>query len=275
MIVNENMFMFVILILSSIYITSSEYAPSCRNFDCEYKLLSKLIQLEEKTAQQDSKISLLTAKLEDAEKTIANLNDTIVTNQKSADGTTYIRWGRTTCPGKAVLVYDGYVAGSDHLHSGTAANPLCLPKDPDYDKYLDGFQESGRICGAEYQTNSYPKWKYLHDHEIPCAVCQIPRNNVLMVPGKDRCHDNYMLEYKGYLMSEHFKHASSSEFVCVDGNPETIKGTHQNLNGKLFHFVEGTCGSLPCNPYKNGWELTCAVCSYSYNAKSTSIQPYT
>ncbi|XP_060581113.1 uncharacterized protein LOC132737781 isoform X3 [Ruditapes philippinarum] len=267
--------LFVILVLCSIYIASSEYAPSGRNVDCEYKLLSKLIHLEERTAQQDNKISLLTAKLEDAEKTIANLNDTIVTNQKSADGTTYIRWGRTTCPGKAVLVYDGYVAGSDHLHSGTAANPLCLPKDPDYDKYLDGFQESGRICGAEYQTNSYPKWKYLHDHEIPCAVCQIPRNNVLMVPGKDRCHDNYMLEYKGYLMSEHFKHASSSEFVCVDGNPETIKGTHQNLNGKLFHFVEGTCGSLPCNPYKNGWELTCAVCSYSYNAKSTSIQPYT
>jgi hypothetical protein len=70
------------------------------------------------------------------------------------------------------------------------------------------------------QVNAH--WKYLHGHEIPCAVCRIPRNNVLMVPGKNRCHDNYMLEYKGYLMGEHHGHVSFSEYVCVDENPETL-----------------------------------------------------
>ncbi|XP_060566518.1 uncharacterized protein LOC132725411 [Ruditapes philippinarum] len=170
------MLLFAFLLVSSIYFTSSENAPSSSNFDWGYTLLSKLIHL-------DNKVSILTAQLEDAVKTIANLSDTIETNKQSA-GTTYIRWGRTTCPGKAVLVYDGYVAGSDHLKSGTAVNPLCLPKDPDYDKYLSGFQFSGRIYGAEYQTDRYPEWAYLQDHDIPCAVCRIPRTNVLMVPGK-------------------------------------------------------------------------------------------
>ncbi|XP_060590518.1 uncharacterized protein LOC132745585 [Ruditapes philippinarum] len=286
------MFLFAILLMFSISTSFSEYGSTCRNFDFEYKLLSKLVQLEERTAQQQKDIALLTAQLEDAEKsahednkvlaarladaekTIVHLNETIVSNQRSADGTTYIRWGHTTCPGKAVLVYDGYVAGSYYAHNGTASNPLCLPKDPDYEKQTNGFQYAARIYGAEYKTSTYPHWQYLHNHEIPCAVCPIPRNNVLMVPGKNCCHDNYILEYKGFLMAEHYSHASSSEFVCVDGNPETLEGTHQNLNGKLFYFVEGECGSLRCDPYKNGWELTCAVCSYSFNGRSTSVQPY-
>lgn len=95
-----------------------------------------------------------------------------------------------------------------------------------------------------------------------------------MVPGKHHCHENYVLEYRGFLMAGHYNHAASTEFVCVDEHPETIKGTHANHNGKLFYFVEGDCGSLRCNPYKPGWELTCAVCSYSRKARSTSLRPY-
>ena len=63
-------------------------------------------------------------------------------------------------------------------------------------------------------------------------------------------------------MAEYYQHKSASEFVCVDENPETI-GSHLDQNGKLFYFVEGHCGSLKCDPYKDGRELTCAVCSFS------------
>ncbi|XP_060607150.1 uncharacterized protein LOC132759400 [Ruditapes philippinarum] len=265
LILKGNMFVLVSL-FSLICVLNAQDATTCSKFDCEYNVLLKLIQLETTVAD-------LTGKLMDAQSTITELNKTISTNEKSTDGTTYIRWGRTTCPDKAFLVYKGYVAGSHYTHSGTGSNPLCLPENPDYDKTKAGFQTAGRIYGAEYETNSYPNWKYLHNHEIPCAVCRIPRNNVLMVPGKDRCHDDYILEYKGYLMAEHFSH-SASEFVCVDGNPETIEGTYQDMNGRLFYFVEGECGSLRCDPYKNGLELTCAVCSFSPNAKSTNLQPY-
>jgi hypothetical protein len=59
-----------------------------------------------------------------------------------------------------------------------------------------------------------------------------------MVPGKNRCHDNYILEYKGYLMAEHWSHVSSSEYVCVDESPETLEGTHQDRDGQLFYFVQ-------------------------------------
>jgi hypothetical protein len=59
-----NMFLFAILLMFSISTSFSEYASTCRNFDCEYKLLSKLVQLKERTAQQQKDIALLTAQLE-------------------------------------------------------------------------------------------------------------------------------------------------------------------------------------------------------------------
>ncbi|XP_053378496.1 uncharacterized protein LOC128548124 [Mercenaria mercenaria] len=252
----------------------SEDGTCCNKFECEYNVLLKLIQLEEKTAEQENKIESLTEELKGAKDTIAELNETILTNERSTDGTTYIRWGRTVCPSTAFLVYNGYVAGAHYSHTGTAVDPLCLPRDPNYDQINDGFQNSGRLYGAEYETNTYSGWSHLHDHEIPCAVCRIPRNNVLMVPGKSVCHENYILEYKGYLMSAHYGHNSPSEFICVDDLPEMLEGGQGNQNGQLFYFVEGVCGSLQCPPYKDGWELTCAVCSFSPGAQSTKLQPY-
>ena len=50
-------------------------------------------------------------------------------------------------------------------------------------------------------------------------------------------------------------------YTCVDEAPDYTPGTHANHNGALFYFVEGQCGSLPCQPYIAGHELTCAVCT--------------
>ena len=74
-------------------------------------------------------------------------------------------------------------------------------------------------------------------------------------------------------MSEHYTH-SASQFTCVDEKPEVLKGGHVNHNGKLFYFVDGSCGSLKCPPYEDGRELTCAVCSFSPNTTSTKIMIY-
>ena len=52
-----------------------------------------------------------------------------------------------------------------------------------------------------------------------------------------------------------------SEFICVDGNPTATIETHADKDAALLYFVEGVCGSLPCGPYKNGYELTCVVCT--------------
>ena len=52
-----------------------------------------------------------------------------------------------------------------------------------------------------------------------------------------------------------------SQFTCVDRELKPIIGTSRDHDGLLFHFVEGRCGSLPCPPYEETKELTCAVCT--------------
>jgi hypothetical protein len=138
-----------------------------------------------------------------------------------------------------------------------------LPTNPDWNKYIDDFQSHGRIYGAEYETANYVAWKYLHDYDVPCALCRIPRSSAEMVPGKNVCPHDYVLEYSGYLMAGAHVHVAASEYVCVDGDPETITDSSADKNGKLFYHVEAECGSLKCPPYVNGRELTCAVCSFS------------
>lgn len=56
--------MFVILFSLLMSGLSFEVESSCKNFDCEYNLMAKLIHLEDKTSQQDKKIDYLTGKLE-------------------------------------------------------------------------------------------------------------------------------------------------------------------------------------------------------------------
>ena len=84
---------------------------------------------------------------------------------------------------------------------------------------------------------------------------------MLMMPARNDCPSGWTEEYHGYLMTEKSGHKHSRDFVCVDGNPEYVRGTHANKGGALLYPVEGECGSLPCLPYVNGLELTCAVCT--------------
>ena len=82
-----------------------------------------------------------------------------------------------------------------------------------------------------------------------------------MMPARNDCPSGWTEEYHGYLMAEYHAAKHSTEFICVDGNPEYVHGSKQNKNGALLYLVEGVCGSLPCLPYVEGRELTCAVCT--------------
>ena len=96
---------------------------------------------------------------------------------------------------------------------------------------------------------------------VPCAVCHVTtRSSQMMIPGRNVCPAGWIREYKGYLMSEQTKHHRTM-FTCMDEKPDYTRGTHANVDGALFYFVEGVCGSLPCKPYVAGKELTCAVCT--------------
>ena len=135
-----------------------------------------------------------------------------------------------------------------------------MTRDPIYEKSVSSGSVS-RIYGAEYEPESgiYPS--SLDDHDVPCAVCHVTtRASQMMIPGRNVCPAEWTREYKGYLMAEYHDFYRTM-YTCVDENPDYIRGTHANLNGALFFFVEGVCGSLPCKPYIGGKELTCAVCT--------------
>ena len=164
-----------------------------------------------------------------------------------------------------MLQFTGYVGGSAYNQAGGASNYVCLTREPIYEKYEPGFQDvRSRIHGAEYQTYTagiYPN--SLHDHDVPCAVCHVTkRASRIMIPGRNMCPIGWTREYKGYLMAgRHISSRYRTTYTCVDENPDYTRGTHANLDGALFYFVEGSCGSLPCKPYISGHELTCAVCT--------------
>ncbi|XP_068731435.1 short-chain collagen C4-like [Montipora capricornis] len=180
-------------------------------------------------------------------------------------GVKYVRWGRTTCPSGAQIVYKGIIGGEEHRHHGGGANYLCLPHNPKYDKYKDGHQMAGYIYGTEYEVSQYngdPFKRNLHDHDAPCVVCFVKsRGSMLMIAARNDCPSGWTDQYHGYLMTERFDHKHSSDFICVDGDPEYVPGSHASKDGALLYPVEGVCGSLPCLPYVSGRELTCAVCT--------------
>ena len=126
------------------------------------------------------------------------------------------------------------------------------------------FCQGALLYGGEYHFSSRSKTifgKSLYDQDAPCAVCRSPMSSALMIPGRNRCYDDWHLEYSGYLVGGSSTHPATSEFICLDEDPEMIPGGEGNDNGKLFFLAEVRCGSLKCPPYVNGSELTCVVCA--------------
>ncbi|KAJ8300413.1 hypothetical protein KUTeg_021932 [Tegillarca granosa] len=153
----------------------------------------------------------------------------------------------------------GYAAGS-HFTQNACVNTQCLPKDPSWRRYHDGYiNDACQIYGAEYQVHPYSVGEALHNHyhdyNVPCAVCQSKKR----LNQKIDVYNGWHLEYRGYLMAQRHDQGAS-KYLCVDARPEKI-GSKSNQDGRLFYPVEGHChsGSLPCPPYVPGRELTCAL----------------
>lgn len=146
-----------------------------------------------------------------------------------------------------------------YSHSGSAAEYICLPPDPDFQKtsgYNGGY--NGYMYGAEYESTFFGT----PNEDVPCAVCRKTRStSILMVPGKNKCYNGWNTEYHGYLASGEYDHAAASSYVCVDSYPEYLNAGVRNDDGKLFYPVLAQCGALQCPPYVNNYPLTCVVCS--------------
>ena len=179
-------------------------------------------------------------------------------------GSVYVRWGHDQCPSTAQLVYSGRAGGSLYSQSGGGSNPQCLPLDPNFLTEISGIQSRALMFGAEYETNTDSN-SYLHgrhNHDVPCVVCHVSnRTAVYMVPAKYTCPTGWTREYYGYLMSESSIH-QRVQYTCMDIAFKPANGSSvANHDGLLFYFVEGRCGSLPCPPYDDTKELSCAVCT--------------
>jgi len=206
----------------------------------------------------------------------------LMVQQASATGVIYTRWGRTTCGPTSVLLYTGYVAGSFYSHKGAGSNYVCAHNKPQWGRGNTAGDQpyTSSLFGAEYEIDStYPKnhpfstdnngGASLHNLDPVCAVCYNPTAGAThMVVARQDCPSPDMtLEYSGYLVSEKSDRTGDayiyyrSEYICVDETPEGRPGSEPNMDGALLFPVQAACGSLPCPPYINLNEITCAVCS--------------
>lgn len=192
----------------------------------------------------------------------------ITSDERGTNGAVYTRWGRTTCPGNGThMVYSGYAAGDHYNHKGGAPDMLCLPKDPEWGKYDESKNRvGGYLYGVEYEMDQGRDktmfGKSMYQNDVPCVVCEVKRRpRKLMIPGKITCYDGWTREYWGYLMSSHYDHVKQSNHYCVDADPASLPGGHENQNGYLLYFVEIRCGAFRCPPYILGRELPCVVCT--------------
>jgi len=175
----------------------------------------------------------------------------------SSGGVTYVRWGNTTCPPSASIVYSGVVGGSWYTHHGAAVDPLCLPHDPQYLLHQNGYQGNAYLYGAEYEVSG--PFDQSRERNVPCAVCEANgRTKKLMIPSHYECPLGWTREYYGYLMAGNRGHNAASKYTCMDESLAQISGSGGDTNGYLFYTVEAVCNQfIPCSDK----ELTCVVCT--------------
>ncbi|VDI02223.1 Hypothetical predicted protein [Mytilus galloprovincialis] len=189
---------------------------------------------------------------------------------KETGGASYIQWGRSTCTSRnSELVYDGYTGGASYANRGSAANHLCLPKQPQWGVYDEKVNGNSFVSGAAFDVNDidiknslFDKSKYSM-YSFPCAVCHTKiGSSTIMIPGRKDCLADWKKEYTGYLMSGYHGHVSATEYICIDADSERLKKMSSLKGMSLLYSVAAKCnGVLPCPPYVDGREMTCVVCS--------------
>ena len=101
---------------------------------------------------------------------------------------------------ESFFLLSGFAAGAFYSNIGGGSNYLCLPHNPEYNKYSDA-AGGGEISGVEYETNSgiFPYSTY--DQNVPCARCLSIRSVVMMLPARRTCPHSWTKEYEGRKLS--------------------------------------------------------------------------
>ena len=107
----------------------------------------------------------------------------------------------------------GYAAGARYDNTGSGSDLICLPDEPTLVGRGGASSNSAIVHGTWNKTGTQT------NKEVPCAVCQSRRKNVLMIPGGNVCYLGYSVEYTGNLMSSRYTYQKATH-ICVDGDVE-------------------------------------------------------
>lgn len=220
------------------------------------ELLAKVATTESKLASEaidrDAALLSLAANITTTNNALQARLRTAQQLSRNVRGSTFVRWGRAVCPNDtSQLVYKGIVGGSSYDSDGGASNRLCLTLAP----------QPGNVTGARtYIYGAEYKFQGHNDLDVVCAVCRVQHATTIMVPGTHTCPPGWVPQYTGHLTAGMVGHRASSEYLCLDSNPQHRPGSKEIRNGALFYYVYAECGSLPCPPYSSMY-ISCVVCS--------------
>ena len=96
-------------------------------------------------------------------------NEVTCAQCSSNAGPTYVRWGRSSCPASATLLYAGRAAGSHHAHAGGGHNYVCLHETPSVGVNDTAVSTLGaRLYKTRYETSNKGLWSMWH-----LQVCRV------------------------------------------------------------------------------------------------------
>ena len=162
------------------------------------------------------------------------------------------------------------MANTNFRANGGGSNYLCLPSNPEYDSYAPDNVPHTVLTKVWYETqrnlNAFPNPTFMH--LAPCAVCESDqRVTKVMIPAAVRCpNSDWVLEYKGYVMSMADTHSDTktvvtedyykTSYICVDQAEESLTSQPGDWSGSPIYLARAQCsgaGALgSCPPYKSG-----------------------
>ncbi|XP_070174281.1 uncharacterized protein [Littorina saxatilis] len=202
-------------------------------------------------------ISHMTQQITEMTAEIQALKNANVENVQ-ARGTTYVRWGHSSCPGTSDMIYSGIIGGSHQKSVGGAGNHLCMTSHPVFDTHAQpSLNGHAYVYGSEYDICPEAGC----DTTPACAVCRVPHSSSVVIPGTNACTVGWTKEYSGYIMAGYPGYPGSSEFICVDSEIVHVHGSQTNDDENDLYYTHAKCGALPCPPYEDEKIVTCVVCS--------------
>ena len=119
--------------------------------------------------------------------------------------------------------------------SGGGSNHLCLESEPIFNSSDEVRSDQVEVYGAEYRAPLI-----LDKHDVPCAVCQVTRTSVLIMPGTNQCKEGWTTEYLGQISADRSNSVHHrSELVCMDNDSEKTQYSNpEQEDGVIFYTTK-------------------------------------